>query len=117
MSVIKYNTVEEALIAAKAMISDPKHWHKGSFCEGPGLPDYELPEDYCVCAWGTLEWLARYGCNIEDQTRLEADAALIDALPEPYVWVPDYNDHKDTTHDDIMALFDRAVERVKSNGN
>ena len=116
MSKIKYNTVEEALIAAKAMIADPKHWHQGAFAPGP-LPEHELHEDYCMCAWGTLEWLARYGYNIEDQTRVEADAALIAALPKPYVWVPDYNDKSETTHEDIMALFDRAIEAVKSNGN
>jgi hypothetical protein len=112
----KINTVEEALITAKALIADPKHWHQGSFTKGT-LPDHELPEDYCMCAWGTLEWLNRYTRCLNYDLRGKADLALIAALPDASGWVPVYNDNPKTTHEDIMALFDRAIESVKADGN
>jgi hypothetical protein len=43
----------------------------------------------------------------------EALARLVKHLPDigwtGEAWLPLFNDHKDTTHADVLALFDRAI--------
>lgn len=92
-------TVRENLIAAKALIADPKNWRKGS-----------LGSAGCYCAVGALG-VARKG-----KVFLFSDAdvhALAQHVPQSFRGsVPRYNDSKDTTHADIMALFDRAIDAL-----
>lgn len=90
-------SVKENLIAARALIDTPEKWGKGSF----------RAVDGCLCAVGALG-VATTG-NAHDWSA-SAYNALYDALPETaYAGVPSYNDNPNTTHAEIMALFDRAI--------
>jgi hypothetical protein len=96
-------TVKENLIAAKALIDTPEKWGKGEYKPSPG----------CFCAFGAL--MAARGVDPEDDTSVtDEDRALAKALPSGWhkvtSEVADFNDHPDTTHADIMALFQRAIE-------
>jgi hypothetical protein len=91
-------TLKADLIASKALIADPAHWTQTGPCVADGT--------YCAIT----------ACN-DLQRAVDAFNALYDALPE--AWrrerstlgsVFEFNDHPDTTHADIMALFDRAIE-------
>lgn len=97
-------SVKENLKAAKALIDTPDKWGKG---EGI-TPPYD-----CFCAESACAEVAE--SQVEKQ---ELWAALERAQPEPWRtrsvdedWgVHHYNDDPNTTHDDILSLFDRAIE-------
>lgn len=97
-------TVKENLIAAKALIDTPDKWVKHHF----GF-------DGCMCALGALG--RALGVDPSDDMGPN-EAALGGALPAGFqsntnlslgTKVANYNDHPDTTHADIMALYDRAI--------
>lgn len=98
-------SVESDLRAARALIVDPNKWVKHSGRAG---------EDYCaITACGNVE-----GVDLES-ARLDAMwSALKDALPPAWQHrhVYDFNDHPTTTHQDILDLFDRAIEAAAAKG-
>lgn len=89
-------SVRENLIKAKALIADPEKWTKGAF-EFRG----------CYCALGALGMVER---GTPAGYSITAMRSLRKALPPHYYSVPTFNDKPSTTHADIMALFDRAIE-------
>lgn len=91
-------TVKENLIAAKALIADPNKW-------GKGLDTYFAKDGCPMCAHEAVR-VSTDGAG----TQPERDA-LADQLPAAFKQhgTPAYNDHPDTAHADIMALFDRAI--------
>lgn len=92
-------SVKEHLIAAKALIDTPEKWHRGS-----------MRADGCVCAMGAVADITkaagRRGWISETREYKELRAAL----PHGFNHVPTFNDHPETSHADIMALFDRTIE-------
>lgn len=88
-------SVVENLKAAKALIDTPEKWGKGAF-EFRG----------CYCALGALG-MAEAGTPAGYS--LTGRWALQCALPNTFLSVDAFNDHPDTTHADIMALFERAI--------
>lgn len=96
-------TVKENLIAAKALIDTPEKWSKGDWSDNGG----------CLCALGAANLAAT---GMFDCVKHDLERALEAALPTGFRTtsgnlrlVPRFNDHRDTTHADIMALFDRAI--------
>lgn len=84
----------EILIAAKAKILLPEHWGQGQAYQ-PSTGQY--------CALGAL-WSQTYGER--------AEAILAAALPPfGHKSIAAYNDTH--THEDILALYDRAIENAK----
>lgn len=98
-------TVKENLIAAKALIDTPEKWGKGAFEVSPG----------CLCAFGAIARALDPDIDFEcDGVGISReDRALAQALPDGWMktvgMIDSFNDHPDTTHADIMALFDRAI--------
>lgn len=67
-----------------------------------------------LCAWGgSRTWRfdphATWPLHGEDVC-----GALERQLPDGFCDIETYNDHSATTHADIMALFDRAIEAAES---
>ena len=97
-------SVRENLIAAKALIDTPEKWGKGYGITPP--TNCLCAESACAEAAGSLQLL-----------KMLSWEALEAALPEPWrtrsieedMAAHHFNDHPDTTHADIMALFDRAI--------
>lgn len=96
----------ERLRRAKASIDDPSKWGKGDDRE-------------CLCALDALRVL-------EDETDADVEvvigiARLAKALPEDFLpddsdWnhpVAQFNDAPETTHDDVMAMYDRAIDAAE----
>ena len=101
-------TALQTLIAAKALINTPDKWCKGKF----GMDDVGQsidPMRACRrCAIGAVT----AACNGErwsDGFRY-AREYLWKAKPRPELHLTGYNDLPSTTHADIMALFDRAID-------
>lgn len=88
-------STRENLIAAKALIDTPEKWGKGTYEPSPG----------CYCALGALDAASEGG----RWTPFEVMAALTIALPDSAKDIVAFNDDPNTTHADIMALFDRAI--------
>ena len=85
--------VRENLVAARALIDTPEKWGKGDGRK-------------CMCAVDAC--FAVYDA--------QAAYALDNATPAGFGGgkaklrpAADFNDHPDTTHADILALFDRAI--------
>lgn len=99
----------EQLRAAKALIDTPEKWTKG--CNARAFDGASLdPRDVlasCFCSFGAM-------VHVEDNSdnRREADHALFMAVGEiaPFPGYISFNDADTTTHADVMALFDRAIE-------
>lgn len=91
-------TLREDLIAAKAMIDTPEKWGKGKYEPRPG----------CYCALGAVAKVTGHDPNT---AWLNGRASTCRNALYEYtdVGIASFNDAPDTTHADIMALFDRAI--------
>jgi hypothetical protein len=93
-------TLQSDLIAAKALIDTPEKWGRGAGTWKGTL-----------CA---LEALRQATHHTGGMSQMPGWRALRDALPDEshfkqQSYVGGYNDDPATTHADIMALFDRAI--------
>lgn len=103
----------EYLSAAKALIE--ASWCKGSYAkiakgEGTNARD---PEATTFCAIGAA---IRVNASRKlNDTQIAAETLLIEALPAEWKesCVEDYNDYHETTKEDIVALYDRAIVASK----
>jgi len=91
------------LIAARALIEKPEHWCK----------IHTDREDGARCIQGALYAVHVFGGPIRE--------ALIEALPPKFIEpvlrnisLMMFNDHLDTTHADVLSLFDRAIAARKA---
>lgn len=94
-------TLHDDLVAAKALIDAPEKWGQGEYETSPG----------CYCALGAVAKATGVDpapWNVEVGVLYDALKA---ALPPKAarLSVVDFNDAPETTHADIMALFDRAI--------
>ena len=91
-------SVKDNLIAAKALIADPKHWTKGEYVDGQG----------CMCASGAIR-------SVTGETLCKTEIYLDNLVEREFyhdfgfATIEEFNDDRLTTHADIMALFDRAI--------
>lgn len=105
-------TVRQALTEARALLSDPAKWTKGTFArDKDNLPvpvRAEFPEAVCFCSAGALRKVCR-----PDPTEFwgetcywQAIEVLDGAVDGSIVFV---NDAEATTHADVLAIFDKAI--------
>lgn len=99
------STVRENLIAARALIDTPEKWGKG---------DYE-PRPGCFCAAGAIaaaKGVEACPSSAEEGPEVDALESALNDLGDglsPWASFVHFNDDYDTTHADVMALFDRAI--------
>jgi hypothetical protein len=89
------------LRAAKALISDPKDWTQiGVYVTSNG----------CMCAQGALNKAFRWS-KLNEDLFYEAQEFLHKGVRKlnSYSLITTYNDDLETTHADIMNLFDDAA--------
>ena len=132
----------DILRKAREIIADRAHWHKGCLARDKGYRTRGVTKKNAVsfCAYGacmrawhlyqdTLEWWgnddnrhknlmfndAVKSAVMELQRSIPYDDAdVADALLAAASPVTEYNDFHATTHADILALFDRAIERLEA---
>jgi hypothetical protein len=92
--------VLRVLIEARALLSDPARWCKESRYEGSAM-----------CTWGAISRISGKWDDPETEGLL-SDVA-IELNPECWGYI-EFNDAPSTTHADVMALFDRAISRRRS---
>lgn len=88
-------TLKDDLIAARALIDTPEKWGKGvgTYCRSTGP----------ACAHEAL----RRSKGPGHETLRKYLSAV---LPQGFTFTTTFNDDPSTTHADILALFDRAIE-------
>lgn len=90
--------VRDVLIAAKALIADPKDWGQGFECEAPN--------GKVLCIERAVERVCGDGIDLR---RYRSKKVLEEVLGiQPFK----FNDSKHTTHEMVMDAFDRAIESV-----
>lgn len=100
----------EVLVKAKKLLSDPGKWYKGYFAVNKfGKHTSSLKDD--ACKWCMLGALRRV-CFGKNDIQIEAENHLSKAVG----WnIPEFNDRKQTTHQDIMNAFDKAIVAALNN--
>lgn len=99
----------EVLVLAKEKINSPEKWIKGYVAQnanGNVVNPWEN-DATCFCSVGAIMCVTK---NIED--RLEAYKILRNSFPSIFnnYTVASFNDSYATTHDDVMKVFDKAIE-------
>lgn len=98
----------EILIAARAVIGEPKAWIKGMNARAAdGIEvDSHDPNAVCFCALGAVNRVTeRFGdghC---------ARDALREAIND--FSIDNWNDDPETTHADVLAAFDKAIKKAQ----
>lgn len=99
-------------------LSDRSRWIKGDYSE-------IVNGRNCYCAMGAVKYhLTEGAVDLSAEAEPPYARALIEALPVKWVDAGDrakadagavinFNDHSDTTHADVLALFDRAIANLK----
>ena len=98
-------STRQILEEAKALISEQERWGKG-----------EWYRDGCMCIEGALAKAS----DIEPYEVRNDDPIvelILKSIPEDFAggfdWrfntLVNFNDHPDTTHEDVMKLFERAI--------
>lgn len=96
----------EVLLAAKAKIGTPATWGKWNLAsDSAGI--YVEPDSLEACRWCLSGALRAVAGSAYGQVR----SFMVPLTTCGYL--TEYNDLPTTTHADIMALFDRAIEAAK----
>ena len=106
----------ELLVRAKAKIERPEHWTKGMYARTDTrdqcVPGSSRAEQWC--AVGALHAMAvEMGeSSFRSKELFLAERALENCLPKNALRdaVTTYNDSEQTTHADIMELYDCAIK-------
>lgn len=104
-------TTKEVLEKAKAIIADPFHWTKGAFARnshGTTVIDVTSEDACSFCALGALVRV------MENETDYNHARDILELCvgDKNFPNVPAFNDASETTHADILALFDCAIEEA-----
>lgn len=106
----KKATVVEVLTCARELIADPKHWTKDTLARNSAglVVDVNSPDACQYCSMGAI-----IKCAPSTDMR-GVDYTAMDALSRVVVVpVPAFNDRDATTHDDVLAAFDKAIAAEK----
>lgn len=106
------STLREVLVAAKALIDDPKHWTVGTYArDACGNSVNEMSSKACkFCSMGAVYRAAKtaYGFTGMAQPALAVLGATVAELNETrHQSVSHFNDTH--THEKVMELFDKAI--------
>lgn len=106
---------KELLTKAKELISDPNKWTKESFARNKDNKpvEYLSPDATCFCAIGAIR---KVGYSNESFTKtLPAEIKLQREVQKNTIFaeVASFNDFLLTTHEEVLHLFDKAIEAAE----
>lgn len=102
-------TTVEILKDARELISDPSRWTQGQEARGR-FGQTVTANSAFACAWCTIGAVSKVSASEHVQDVIKAFNYLGDALPGENRLLSTFNDSHG--HADVMALFDRAIERA-----
>lgn len=95
------------LKSARARISDPEHWTRGALSRNI-CGDEVSADSPNACQWCMVGVLDISGFSPE-VWRAESYLKLTTGG-----YIDQFNDHPDTTHADVLAAYDRAIEMAEA---
>jgi hypothetical protein len=104
--------VADVLKAARARIEKPEHWTQGAFARNAlGRNVHPThPSACCFCVEGAVRYAdMRLPGSQRGAARTQLDTTAYEISGNCYAAA--FNDAPSTTHADVLALFDRAIER------
>lgn len=112
----------EVLTQARALIEKPENWIKGAYFYDPEDSEVDFVSAKCFCTLGAV------GATLVEDPRLyimdkEIMRLLARAVQAPGASDTDestviaFNDDPFTTHEDVLGMFDRAIELAKEESN
>lgn len=102
--------VKSLLIAAKAVIADPKHWTQGAFARRANNLVADSASSSDACQWCAVGALRKVDPSHSD-AYADALCLLSDQTPNRGL-VAVFNDQ--VTHGQIMEIFDAAISQADS---
>ena len=120
-SVVKFSGLAQLLEQARSVIATPATWCQGASARSMSgeADDWASASAVQWCGTAALS-KARdaYGFRTGDRVRLviltdNALDALQRALPGDWESVQSFNDYHETTHADMLAVYDRAIEATE----
>jgi len=106
------NTLD-VLEAARRLLADEKNWTKGRLArtsdQVPAL--VHGPDASCFCVMGAVEHAGGLRTNFDAKDHA---VEMLEAVVSEgyYTCIEDFNDADETTHEDVLQLFDRAIRFV-----
>ena len=105
------NILVENLKAARALIDTPEKWTKGAYgrTADHSPTSYRDPRAVCHCMLGALR-------SIGPADWLRQEELVEDVMTGygHHSHIPTFNDAPTTTHADVLAVFDMAIERAEA---
>ena len=106
----------EVLRDARAKIATPEQWSRKSYArDAEGEKISHIMEDACkFCAYGAVYstwWRYNFNRRLCNEAMYEALNVLAKHTPGGCV-IP-FNDHPDTSHEDVLAVFDAAIASLE----
>lgn len=103
-------TVKEGLKKIRRLLSKRERWTKGELAR----PSYRsrtscevgAPQAKCFCLEGAIQKVAIGDSTLRTQLRIQ----VRESLPDGECDYIAFNDRKTTTHRQVLALIDRAIE-------
>ena len=101
------------LRSAKELISTPERWTRGEMARDEAGRCVSHSDDAAVswCIEGAIWRSVKH-----EESRFNALQALSRELPVELRWPHVFNDYDDTTHADVMELFDRTIAAEEAEG-
>lgn len=101
----------EVLRAARELLSEPSRWRKGGGFAVDAFGGIVPPRSPDACAWCVLGAIYKVGALVRGA---QAETALYPALGRGSLIV--FNDRRSTTHEQLIALFDKAIHAESQSG-
>lgn len=101
----------DILVKAKELLSDPNKWYRGYFAVND-RGQIVASGDTDACKWCMVGALRKVSPAGNSSITNEAENQLEQTLCKS---VPVFNDARDTTHQDVMHAFDRAIVDALNN--
>jgi hypothetical protein len=105
---------KDVLIATKALLHSPAQWTQEAFARNKNgeVISANSPDATCWCLLGAMDKVLRD--NNARPAVAEAERIVRNVIRERTgnYWIDGFNDSEFTTHADVLALLDKAIERA-----
>lgn len=108
----------EILVAARDIISDPKHWTQGYYALDMygAHREAQSKDAVCFCSLGAVAKAAGRNTGVAHPNKGVELSYLIDAINREDVGdIVHFNDSHD--HAEVLAAFDKAIQLAQKEGN
>lgn len=112
-------TSKQILIETRNLLSDPSKWTRRTLARDKNLKNVSPYSDHatCFCMYGALQRVSFIGGLVRTDTGLAYDEARshlgnVVAATTPYPKIDYFNDHPNTTHEDVLKILDKAIETI-----